>query len=121
MKYLIRARLSYVVIKTTGHAQCANHFRNPPGPSEVTIFNVLLSLIINRSDRLDRQARRAMFLYDLMAPFSRRCLTTRATKQEKSWYRRSGAPSELELELIQSYMTQKPMLLGEVDARALRV
>ena len=28
---------------------------------------------------------------------------------------------ELELELIQSHMTQKPMLRGEVDARALRV
>ena len=30
-------------------------------------------------------------------------------------------PLELELELIQSHMTQKPMLRGEVDARALRV
>ena len=28
---------------------------------------------------------------------------------------------ELELELIQPHMTQKPMLRGEVDARALRV
>ena len=28
---------------------------------------------------------------------------------------------ELELELIQSHMTQKPMLRGEVDARVLRV
>ena len=28
---------------------------------------------------------------------------------------------ELELELIQSHMTQKPVLRGEVDARALRV
>ena len=28
---------------------------------------------------------------------------------------------ELELGLIQSHMTQKPMLRGEVDARALRV
>ena len=28
---------------------------------------------------------------------------------------------ELELELIQSHMSQKPMLRGEVDARALRV
>ena len=29
--------------------------------------------------------------------------------------------AELELELIQPHMTQKPMLRGEVDARALRV
>ena len=29
--------------------------------------------------------------------------------------------TELELELIQSHMKQKPMLRGEVDARALRV
>ena len=28
---------------------------------------------------------------------------------------------ELELELIQPHMTQKPVLRGEVDARALRV
>ena len=31
------------------------------------------------------------------------------------------AELELELELIQSHLTQKPMLRGEVDARALRV
>ena len=31
------------------------------------------------------------------------------------------ASSELELELIQSHMAQKPMLRGEVGARALRV
>ena len=31
------------------------------------------------------------------------------------------AELELELELVQSHMTQKPMLRGEVDARALRV
>ena len=30
-------------------------------------------------------------------------------------------PFELELELIQSHMAQKPMLRGEVGARALRV
>ena len=30
-------------------------------------------------------------------------------------------PTELELELIQSHMAQKPMLRGEVGARALRV
>ena len=29
--------------------------------------------------------------------------------------------TELELELIQPYMTQKPVLRGEVDARVLRV
>ena len=33
----------------------------------------------------------------------------------------SPASCELELELIQSHMTQKPVLRGEVDARALRV
>ena len=33
----------------------------------------------------------------------------------------AGHPDELELELIQSHMTQKPMLRGEVGARALRV
>ena len=32
-----------------------------------------------------------------------------------------GAPRELELELIQSQMAQKPMLRGEVGARAWRV
>ena len=31
------------------------------------------------------------------------------------------APPELELELVKSYMAQKPMLRGEVGARALRV
>ena len=31
-----------------------------------------------------------------------------------------GAPRELELELIQTQMTQKPMLRVEVGARALR-
>ena len=31
------------------------------------------------------------------------------------------ARAELELELIQSHMTQKPVLRGEVDALALRV
>ena len=32
-----------------------------------------------------------------------------------------GSKVELELELVQPHMPQKPMLRGEVDARALRV
>jgi hypothetical protein len=35
-------------------------------------------------------------------------------------HRASRASRELELELIQSHMAQKPMLRGEVGARALR-
>ncbi len=35
--------------------------------------------------------------------------------------KRETKTTELELELIQFHMTQKPMLRGEVDARALRV
>ena len=35
--------------------------------------------------------------------------------------RSHAAPPFLELELIQSHMTQKPLLRGEVGARALRV
>jgi len=35
--------------------------------------------------------------------------------------RPNTSSQKLELELIQSHMTQKPVLRGEVDARALRV
>ena len=37
------------------------------------------------------------------------------------WTQHGGESKELELELLLSHMTQKPMLRGEVGARALRV
>jgi len=43
---------------------------------------------------------------------------------EKGAREADGMPqkmAELELELVQYHMTQKPVLRGEVDARALRV
>ena len=45
-------------------------------------------------------------------------------REETSFYKgkkRAQLELELELELIQSNMTQKPVLRGEVDALALRV